>query len=437
MEHFENFIFEDYSFNEETRTAFFRYSYDEKIHFEERLVFDFPVIKDFDINALEGALQGLWLMLGISYFKAFLPPHIQIKKQTLSSAQKIFFEKIYTQGLGEFLYQNNISLKKNISFPPASKKALPKLKSHTSSLEGSLVLVGGGKDSLTTAEILKAQKEDFETLTVGEYPFFKGMIQKIGHPHYTVKRFLDPKIFNLNALGAYNGHVPISSILAFISVLVALLRGKKYILLSNEHSANEPNLVLPNGQEVNHQYSKSETFEMDFQNYLHTFISPDLEYFSFLRPLSEYQIAEIFCRSFFKKYKSDFSSCNTNFKRQNTAENFQWCGKCPKCAFVFLLFSPFLSRKQLNHLFGKDLLQDPDLEETFLELLGLQGHKPFECVGEIQEVRWAVEQAQKKKDYEDFKKFSFPPSSFEKKLFRSHFPSKFKHTLTDFLTQKL
>lgn len=39
---------------------------------------------------------------------------------------------------------------------------------------------------------------------------------------------------------------------------------KKYVILSNESSANEPNVK---GTKINHQYSKTVEFENDFRNY--------------------------------------------------------------------------------------------------------------------------------------------------------------------------
>jgi hypothetical protein len=65
-------------------------------------------------------------------------------------------------------------------------------------------------------------------------------------------------------------------------LLVAYLYDYKYLVLSNELSANSGN-TLWNGFEINHQYSKSLEFEKDFKNYVEENISDDLKYFSLLR----------------------------------------------------------------------------------------------------------------------------------------------------------
>jgi hypothetical protein len=45
---------------------------------------------------------------------------------------------------------------------------------------------------------------------------------------------------------------------------------------------------------------------------------------------------------------------------------------------------------ELNDVFGKDMLNDPEMLEYFIELIGHSEHKPFECVGSIDEVNLAV-----------------------------------------------
>ena len=68
-----------------------------------------------------------------------------------------------------------------------------------------------------------------------------------------------------------------------------------------------------------------------------------------------------------------------------------WCGKCPKCLFTWIILSPFISRERLTEIFGKDLLNDPELKPVFEELNGTAAVKPFECVGTVEEVRACVD----------------------------------------------
>ncbi len=146
-------------------------------------------------------------------------------------------------------------------------------------------------------------------------------------------------------------------------------------------SANESTVA---GQAVNHQYSKSFEFEQDFHNYEEKYLNTGIYYFSFLRPLSEFQIAKMFVSH--KKYLPIFRSCNLGSKVSPDI----WCGDCPKCLFVALILSPFLTVDELAEIFGKDMLNDVNMENYFIELIGKSEHKPFECVGSIDEVNLAV-----------------------------------------------
>ncbi len=87
-----------------------------------------------------------------------------------------------------------------------------------------------------------------------------------------------------------------------------------------------------------------------------------------------------------KKYLPIFRSCNLGSKYNPDI----WCGNCPKCLFVCLILSPFLSLDELTKIFGRDLLNSPDMENYFIELIGRSEHKPFECVGSIDEVNLAI-----------------------------------------------
>ena len=157
--------------------------------------------------------------------------------------------------------------------------------------------------------------------------------------------------------------------------MIGFATNSKYIALSNESSANEP--TVPDS-EINHQYSKSVEFENDFRNYVNDYISSDIQYFSFLRPINEVQIASLFAKN--KEYYKVFKSCNVGSKTDS------WCGKCPKCLFTWIIMSPFIPENELIEIFGKNLLNDNDLIPIVKQLKGEVEVKPFECVGTVEEV---------------------------------------------------
>ncbi len=296
-----------------------------------------------------------------------------------------------------------------------------------------IVPIGGGKDSLTTAGILASSNQQFTSWTINHAEQLKPQIDQIGKSHLQVERTLDSKLKDLNAKGAYNGHVPISAYLAFASVVSAILTGNRHIALSNESSAGEGNLDYQEIS-VNHQYSKTLEFERDFQEYVRLNISPDIHYFSFLRPLSELRIAELFTTNWLEQYQGTFSSCNRNFSLSHK-EGLTWCGECPKCAFVYLIFAPFAPKVDLMELFnGENLFEKPDLDHTYRELLGIEGHKPFECVGEIQECREAMVMARGTGNYPELERFEFPDPEYDYKHLSVHaMPEEYYQILQSFL----
>ena len=247
--------------------------------------------------------------------------------------------------------------------------------------QGSIIPVGGGKDSVVSLELLKNREGENLALIMNPRGASTATANIAGFEGKTIeiKRFLDKKLLDLNAQGYLNGHTPFSALLGFITILSAALAQKKYIALSNESSANEATVV---GTDVNHQYSKSLEFETDFRNYVQEFLTPDIKYFSLLRPISELQIASLFAKS--PQYFYDFKSCNAGSK-QNI-----WCGKCSKCLFTFIILSPFIKPDELAKIYGNNLLDEKELKLYFDELTGIADVKPFECVGTVDEVNAAL-----------------------------------------------
>lgn len=381
---YQTFVFRSYTFDATAKTLTLQYGYDDVLTFTETFTFNFDFTK-YDSAALDRACQHLFFMAGVSYYKAYLAPDITIQAGEIDESLAAFLNKTYQRGLGEFFYLNKLNPATNITFP-VTAKILNKLSINGN---GQLLGLGGGKDSLVSVELLRNQPK-LATWSVGHRSQLSGLVGAIGLPHYWVERTWDQQLLRLNEQGAYNGHVPISAILACIGTVTAILSGKRDVVVSNESSASEPNLTYQ-GVAINHQYSKSLEFEQDYQELLAANFGDSIRYYSLLRPLSELRISELFSNTAFEKYKAVFSSCNRAFTHQSN--QMFWCGQCPKCAFVFLALTPFIKRDDLEGLWGKNLLLDSALEPTYRQLLGIEGSKPLECVGEVKESRAAMKLA--------------------------------------------
>lgn len=336
-----------------------------------------------NIPNLSNIVFNLGMIELISYWKTACPSKIIVRPHRLNEDQVQWWKKLYFNGLGEFFYLNNIEATESDFVEILSEGEQTKICDITLNHKKVIVPIGGGKDSVVSLEILK--QSDFEVFPMMLNPGAAGKrtVETAGNSFddsLIVKRYLDPKLIEMNAEGYLNGHTPFSALLAFTNVLLVLLTGIGNIALSNENSANES--TVP-GTKINHQYSKSFEFERDFDTYVKKYIHAEINYFSFLRPLNELQIARLF--SDFIWHFESFRSCNVGNKKD------EWCGSCPKCLFTFIILSPFIDHKTLTGIFKKNLLNDMSLKPILMELTGKAEIKPFECVGTVNEVNEALQ----------------------------------------------
>lgn len=320
----------------------------------------------------------------LSYWKATCSKDVIIEAGYIDDNQILWFKKLFYYGLGELFYKNNIfnSIDDFMNLKCVYKKENYYCKS--TNKRGYLIPIGGGKDSCVTLELLKKSYKDNCCFMINPKNIMIECTKVAGYTEdklFLINRILDKQIIDLNSQGFINGHTPFSSIVAFLSYLIAYENDIEYIVLSNESSANEETII---GTKINHQYSKSYEFEKDFNEYIHNYFDKNITYFSILRPLSEIQISKLF--SNYKKYHKIFKSCNLGSKE----ESWKWCCNCPKCLFTFIILSPFLSDDEMIGIFGDNLLDRKDLLDHFLSLIGESSAKPFECVGSIEEVNYAL-----------------------------------------------
>jgi len=391
MKTFQTFYFTGYDFDPSTLKASFFYSFDQEVTFTETIDFnssELTPISNIDTKIMDTLLFHLSLAIGISYYKLFPTSKLVIETGQLTPDQEQFWTTFFTQGLGEFFYTNKISPHGLINFVNWNTATPNTHFSPTS--ETPMVALGGGKDSLVSMELIKKLQIPFYTSTFWKnYYLHQAVSDNIWAPRLIINRSMDPKLFEMNQQGYYNGHVPISGIIAFVLITAAYLYDYKYIIMSNEKSANEGNTIL-DGIEINHQWSKSYQFESDISQYIKQYISPELEYFSLLRGMYEIKIAKLFSK--YPQYFDTFSSCNNNFKliETNKTTAHRRCGVCPKCVFVYTMLRPFISDEDTQKIFGQELYENAELLSLYKELLGIEGIKPFECVGTNEEMVYAM-----------------------------------------------
>jgi len=314
------------------------------------------------------ALEVLHLIAGISYYKAGLARSIELPGCKVDESLAGFLNELYTQGLGEFAYVNDLDL-----------SALPRFE--------------------VCLEMLKQAGIEVQPACVGGSELIGDTAKAAGLPLIRIQRKLSPLLTEMNATGAWNGHVPVTAINSAILLCAGILYGYRYIVFANESSANEATLTDAHGKEINHQYSKSLAFELALRKVVHERISANVEYFSLLRSYGELAITRQFAEM--TEYHAVFSSCNRNFHQDGSRIEGRWCQDCPKCRFAALALAPFMGPEQLIAIQGDDLLNRQDQLKGFRELCGLGEDKPFECVGSIAESRATMKHLAAQPDWQD------------------------------------
>ncbi len=387
------FIYRGYNIEENNEKIRIEYDFEIPGLSKFAPTWEFPKKNDSSLEyknnkLFENMVFSLGMVELVSYWKITCSPKVRVLAGKLDNEQKKWWKSLYFNGLGEFYYTNGIEENEEAFMDIISegkdivntKEELEKLSLKKN--KGCLIPIGGGKDSAVTLSLLKSSKKDNYCYIINPRGATLNTVEKGGYADNStvaVKRTLDKNMLELNKQGFLNGHTPFSAIVAFSATIAAYLFNLKYIVLSNESSANESTVE---GSYVNHQYSKSFQFEKDFHEYEAKYILSGTYYFSMLRPLSEFQIAKIFAG--FTQYHDIFRSCNAGSKQDI------WCGHCPKCLFVYLIMSPFIKQDRLVEIFGRNMLEDEEMMKYFDQLIGVEKEKPFECVGSRDEINTAI-----------------------------------------------
>jgi len=351
-----------------------------------------PVAVPADIAAgepFDRAATLLAVAAGVSYFKVAAPTSVSFGEGlALDPSGRAAMSALYDEGLREFSYANRLGLPRPVGLPPAAG-------SRTGGGAGGagrgrlLIPIGAGRDSSLLAAVLGAAAAGVAAeppllLAIGDNPYAARVAAATGLDLVVAGRVIDPGLLELNARGAFNGHVPVTAINSLVAVIVACATGCRSVVMANERSASQPTRIV-DGVEINHQYSKSFAFE----RLLRAALEPSgIDYFSALRPWGELPIAAAFARAPRAVHEA-FMSCNRAFVRDPSRRSAGWCGDCPKCRSVYLSLAPFMDPAELVSIFGRDLLADAAQTAGFLDLVHPDA-KPFECVGEIDEARVAA-----------------------------------------------
>ncbi len=364
----------------------------QELAFTDVIIFPLPdkLPNAAELSAFRRALELLYVAVGTIYYKAVAPPSVSLESLALAPAAARWTHQLYRRGLAEFAYRWTLPHVLELEPVIGSAAAEAEHRDLAATDRAPVVAIGGGKDSIVSLEALRAAGFAPATFAVEREitPLLSRMMALGGGPGLLIRRRQDPRMTELLRSNSVRiGHVPVTAINSLAGVTAAALHGLGPVVMSNERSADEGNLVW-HGHQVNHQWSKGVAAEALLSDALSEHAGLGNACFSLLRGMSELSIARLFAST--TGYDELVTSCNYAFRMSHQERSERWCNNCAKCRFVFLALAPFTDRARLVGIFGEDLLDDDRHLDGYRELLGLTGHKPFECVGELAESRVAA-----------------------------------------------
>lgn len=388
----QRFVYDDFHVNAAANELRLHYRLDEWSFTE---VVRLPGGGQWDTPAAREAARLVFLLAGVSYYKAGAPPAIDLGRHAVTDDERAFLRSYYVDGLGEFAYRSEprLDLSGVEIVGPRLERSGPA--GFTPEVGTPLIPFGGGVDSIVSVELLRDKAVDPALFVVNRpgdrFAAIEDPAQVTGLAVVRAERLLDPQILRSAELGFRNGHVPVTGIISAIAILAATVQGRDAVVMSNEWSASIGTVELE-GRSINHQYSKSLQFETGLRRWIEAAIGPDLEYFSLLRPFSELWIAERFSR--LDQYFATFRSCNRAFIIDTSKRYNHWCAHCDKCAFIDLILAPFVEADVLRGIFapgGGEPLENGEMLTALATLTGLvPDSKPWECVGDVDECQVAL-----------------------------------------------
>ncbi len=256
-----------------------------------------------------------------------------------------------------------------------------------------LNFTGGGKDSLVAMKLLERAGIAFSSFSYSHPAYGPAAGQhflidhlsdvtavRLRHRLDIEDEFWEPPAAGLERRFGIRSRICGETPAAIMGAIpVALAHGYRYLALGHERSADSENLYwAAAGEPINHQWGKSLEAELLLDTYIRGHLLGGLSCFSLLKPIHDVVIFSLLSEDLDALERTH--SCNVRKP---------WCRRCPKCAYVWLNFMAWLPEERVWPIFQENLFEAPENEIWFRGLLGLEAHRPFECVGEIAEARLA------------------------------------------------
>jgi hypothetical protein len=375
----------------------------------DRYVFTTTYWYDFDLDELHALLDGAQfdrVLFHIALFEinkgaSLRPERLDLGRWTplLTPELAELWQTVLYNVWAQWRWEHDDPWYQGPALPPTT--ARPEMVTPVSravDAGSALVFCGGGKDSLVALDLLERAGVPYSSFVYSSSTYGRAAEQHrlVGdllrkatpqrvHRQWIYDDFADTPILDMwDATPARSLTAAETPSSLFASLPVVLRHGYQHVVLAHERSANTGNVVWDvTGEDVNHQWGKSLAAEQLLDTYVRNHLVPDFSYFSILQPVHDPVIFSMLRRRLDAVPLTH--SCNVRKP---------WCRRCPKCAYVWINYKAWLPWPTFEPLFdGENLLDVPENQLYFEQMLGLHDHTPFECIGQIAETQLAFAMA--------------------------------------------
>lgn len=256
-----------------------------------------------------------------------------------------------------------------------------------------LMLCGGGKDSLATAKLLEGAGVSYEAMVYSHSIYGKAQRQhdlidamlaqtRAGRVHrgWVFDTALDSPAARLHPEYGVKRMLSAETVSSYWTALpIALQHGFERVALGISRSTDEHNFTWERtGEEINYLWGMSTQAEMLLHDYIGDEIAANLSYFHLLRPVYDLVVFGLLTRD--QAAVTSTHSC---------AQQKPWCCRCPKCVYVWMHIVAYLDEWVAAQMFRENLFDLPENRGFIRKMLGVEGYKPWDCMGTVSETQVA------------------------------------------------
>jgi hypothetical protein len=256
-----------------------------------------------------------------------------------------------------------------------------------------LMLCGGGKDSLVSMKLLERAGISYDTFVYSHSTYGRGQFQhdlidglvarctpQGVHRGWVIDDALDAPIAAAYPELGIRGIVAAETVSSYWTALpVALQHGFTDVALGITRSTDEHNLVwAETGEQINYLWGMSAQAECLLHDYVRSELVSNLTMFHLLRPVYDVNVFALL--NLDRDAVAETHSC---------AQQKPWCCRCAKCIYVWMNYVAWLPAETVAACIEANLFDIQENRTMLGKMLGLESHKPTDCVGTVSEARLA------------------------------------------------